>query len=132
MALLWSSSLLIFIIFYRSKPESQEDYRFPQALPVVFAFRPVHPSQAGELLVSVSSRLIARGFHLSWNKNQAGRNIGLEEKRKILFSLITRCFFDSLGATLQQSSNIFYQKFVKFVSSCGCGEEKALQGRVRV
>jgi hypothetical protein len=33
------------------------------------------------------------------------------------------------GATLQQSSNIFYQKFVKIVSSGGCGEEKGLKGK---
>jgi hypothetical protein len=31
------------------------------------------------------------------------------------------------GATLQQSSNIFYQKFLKIVSVGGCGEEKAPQ-----
>jgi hypothetical protein len=36
--------------------------------------------------------------------------------------------FDS-GATLQQSSNIFYQKFLKIVSVGGCGEEKGFKGK---
>jgi len=33
------------------------------------------------------------------------------------------------GATLQQSSNIFYQKFLKIVSVGGCGEEKGFKGK---
>jgi len=33
------------------------------------------------------------------------------------------------GATLQQSSNIFYQKFVEINSVGGCGEEKGFKGK---
>jgi hypothetical protein len=33
------------------------------------------------------------------------------------------------SATLQQSSNIFYQKFLKIVSVGGCGEEKGFKGK---
>jgi len=33
------------------------------------------------------------------------------------------------GATLQQSSNIFYQKFLKIVSVGGCGKEKGFKGK---
>jgi hypothetical protein len=33
------------------------------------------------------------------------------------------------SATLQQSSNIFYQKFLKIVSSGDCGEEKGFKGK---
>jgi hypothetical protein len=40
-----------------------------------------------------------------------------------------RYYFIHLSATLQQSSNIFYQKFVKIVSSGGCGEEKGFKGK---
>lgn len=34
-----------------------------------------------------------------------------------------------IGATLQQSSNIFYQKFVEIDSVGGCGEEKGFKGK---
>jgi len=33
------------------------------------------------------------------------------------------------GATLQQSSNIFYQKFVEINSVGSCGEEKGFKGK---
>jgi len=33
------------------------------------------------------------------------------------------------GAALQQSSNLFYQKFVEINSVGGCGEEKGLKGK---
>ena len=33
------------------------------------------------------------------------------------------------GAALQQSSNIFYQKFLKIDSVSGCGEEKGFKGK---
>ena len=33
------------------------------------------------------------------------------------------------GAALQQSSNLFYQKFVEINSVGGCGEEKGFKGK---